>query len=97
MGMVLVVHAVFRSLGVHGVSVELPGLAHGKVADVDHLLDFTQSFLEGFAHLVGHQGSQWLLISPELMADLADNLSPPGCRHLSPLQKGLVGGRATRS
>src|SRR6185437_6375538 len=41
----LFVHPVGRAFAVHGEAIELPGEAHGKIADIDHFLDLAIAFL----------------------------------------------------
>ena len=51
--MVLIVHTVTRTFRMHGRTVELSGKAYGKITNVDHLLNFTQTFLINFPHFPG--------------------------------------------
>ena len=62
-------HAVTRSLGGNGQTIELAGQAHGKVADIDHFLNFTQTLLVNLAAFHSHQSAEGLLMFPELVAE----------------------------
>ena len=73
--MVLLVHPVVGTFRVHGQPVELTRLTDGEVADVDHFLDLTQTFLVAFAHLVRDEGAQAFLFGTQRVAVLAHDFT----------------------
>src|SRR4051794_41057049 len=58
-------------------AVELARDAHGEVAHVDHLLDFSFSLGEDLPRLESHEPSQVLLSLTQRLSDLPDDLSTP--------------------
>ena len=56
-------HPVAGAFRRHRQSIELPGQADGKVADIDHLLDFADSLGANLAGLQGHQRTESVLVS----------------------------------
>ena len=92
-GVPLLLQAVLAALAGHGEAVELPGQAHGEVADVDHLLDLAQALAQGLAHLQGHQLGQGRLVPAQLIAQGLHHLAPLGRRHLLPGRKGAMAAR----
>src|SRR5690606_38919072 len=70
----------------------LAGKPHRKIADIDHFLYFTPSFLEAFAHLIRYQPTQRVFVFAEGFADLSHHFAAPGCRPVPPLQESLSGG-----
>ena len=91
-GMPLLIHPVPRSLGVHGQAIELSGESHGKVADVDHFLDFAEAFLEALAHLEGYEGAQSVFVLAQCLSVEAHNFTPLRCRNGAPRFSGLYCG-----
>ena len=71
--MVLIVHAVKRAFGMHGGSVQQTRLAYGKLADINHFLNFAQAFLINFTHFERYQVAQLFFISSECFPNLVNN------------------------
>ena len=59
----------------HGQPIELTALAHGEIADVNHFLNLSQTFLIAFAHLVRDKGTEALLFFTEGVAVLTNHLA----------------------
>ena len=89
--MPLFIHAVVWSFGMHGQTVKLPGQANGKIADIDHFLDLTKSFLQGLTHFVAHQGTQRIFDLAKLVANLPYKVTALGRWDTSPLYKCFLG------
>ena len=87
--MVLVIHFMLRPFRLHGRSIQLPRLSHGKITYVDHLLNLSQSFPVYFPHFISHQHSQVILIFPQGKSDLPYHFTPFRSRDGSPLFEGL--------
>ncbi len=66
--MPLLVHAVLRALRVHREAVEHARLAHGEVADVDHLLHFAQALGLDLAVLERDQRAEVVLRGAQRIA-----------------------------
>ena len=60
--MPLLVHAVLRAFGVHGLAVKHAGLADGKISDVDHFLDLAVAFGLDLAHLESNEAAEGVLV-----------------------------------
>ena len=71
----------------HGKSIQLPGQTHGKIADVDHLLHLTQSFLVDLAAFQRDQGTQRLLVPAQLAGEQPYQLAPLRGRYRAPCGK----------
>ena len=84
-------HAVAGAFGGDRQAVELARQAHGKVADVDHLLHFAQAFGGNLARLQRHQAAQVGLGGAQLFAQQANQLAPTRCGHGAPSGEGCVG------
>src|ERR1700737_2748186 len=61
-------HTVLVALGSNGQTIKLTGKPHGEVADVDHLLDFAETFRLDLADLDGHESAEEALVGPQLFA-----------------------------
>ena len=85
--MPLLNHAMTGALAVHGQTIELARQAHSEIADVDHLLDFAQAFAADFAIFQRNQLAQRLFVSPQFIAQLADDFAAFGCRPHAPAAK----------
>ena len=83
-------HAVAGALGGNGQAVELARQAHGKVADVDHLLHFAQAFGGNLARFQGHQAAQVGLGGAQFLAQQANQFTPARCGHRAPGSEGCV-------
>src|SRR5690606_6355428 len=88
-GMPLFIHAMMRPLRMHSESVQLTRQAYGEIADVDHLLDFPETFLKGLAHLIRYKHPQRLLATAQCLTNLPYNFPSSGCRPHTPLKKSL--------
>ena len=71
-----------RTLRREGLTGEGAGETDGVVADVDELLHLADALLGDLAHLERDQRAQVLEVLPQLVADLSDDLSSLGGRHL---------------
>ena len=74
----MLVHSVIGPLRCHRVPIELPGEAHGEVADVDHLLYLADTLGEDLSHLEGDQGAERLDFLPQGVAQTSDVLPALG-------------------
>ncbi len=74
----------------HGQAVQLAGEADGKVADVDHLLDFAFAFGADFSHFPTDQRAEFFLYFAEGVAELAYGFAARGGGHGAPFQEGRV-------
>ncbi len=81
---VLLVHAVRRALGMHGQTVKLTGKSHSEITDVNHFLNFTQTFLERFTHFIRNQLTQRLFVFADLFSKLTNHFSTLRCRNCAP-------------
>ena len=80
------------ALAVHSQAVQLAAEAYSEIADVDHFLDFAQSFGADFAHFEGHQLTQGFFVFTEQIPQIADHFTPFGGRHIAPSGKCRLGG-----
>ena len=90
--MPLLVHAMAGPLAVHRAAVEHPRLADGKIADVDHLLDFAFTFGQDLAGFQGYQFTQGVLLRPQCIADLTHHFAALRRRDIAPELECLPGG-----
>ena len=91
--MPLLVHAVLRPFRVHGLPVHHARLAHGKVGDVDHLLDFTVALGLDLAHLERHETAQRVLVIAKGVTDTTHGFTAHRRRYLAPLDERVLGQR----
>eukprot|EP01132_Coremiostelium_polycephalum_P017959 gene17958-biopygen9566 len=84
-------HVVARTLGGDGQAVQLARQADGEVADVDHFLHFTQTFLGDLAGFPRHQLAEVGLVLAQHVAELAHQLTTTGGRHLAPGLECMLG------
>ena len=77
-------HMVAGALGGDGQAVQLARQADGEVADVDHFLHFTQTFLGDLAGLPGNEFAQVGLVLAQYVAELAHQLATSRRRHFAP-------------
>ncbi len=82
--MVLVVHAMARTLRVHGGAVHHAALAHREVGDVDHLLHFAVALGLDLAHLQRNQRTQGVLVLAQRFAAQAHRFAALRCRRGAP-------------
>jgi hypothetical protein len=89
--LVLLVHAVAGTLGVHGQAVQLARQADREVADVDHLLHFAVALGLDLAHLQRDQRAQRVLVLAQRVGAQADRFAALGRGHVAPhLERGLA-------
>src|SRR5690349_8782043 len=88
--MPLLVHAVLRTLRMHGVAVEHARLADGEVGDVDHLLHLAQPLGLDLAVLERDQRAEIVLRDTQRLAQQADGLAAARRRHAAPRGGGLA-------
>ena len=88
--MPLVVHAMTRPFGMHGVAVEHARLTDREVRDVDHFLHFAVAFRLDLAHFQRHQRSQRVLVLAQRLAAQAYRFATPGCRRGAPDFEGFL-------
>ena len=74
----------------HGEAIELAGKAHGKIADVDHLLDFAETLDPNLPHFQGDEFAQRLLIFAQQVPQVADHLAALGRWQAAPLLEGML-------
>ena len=71
--------------------MKLTAESNGKIADIDHFLDFAEAFLEAFTHFIAHKCAEICFVCTEGVADLAydfpalwrGEMTPNGERRLS--------------
>ena len=80
-------HMVFRAFTAHCNAVELAGQAEGEVADIDHFLDFAETFGEDFATFYGDKFAKIIFGSAEFFTEQADKLTTHRCGGFSPFFK----------
>ncbi len=88
--MILIVHPVKLTFGVHGSSVEKTRLSDSEFADVNHFLHFAESFLIDFTHLEGYKVPEVFFMTAQSIADLSYNFSPLGCWNNAPFEVSLL-------
>jgi len=71
-------HAMAGALAVHRQSVELAREADGEIGDVDHFLNFAESFGEDLAGLESHEAAEFVLVAAERVAELARDFAALG-------------------
>ena len=89
-------HPVVGPLAGDGQAIELARQADGEVADVDHLLDLAEAFLDDLAGLQRHQPGKRLLGGAQFLAEQPDQLAAPRRRDRAPLEERVCGMRAGR-
>src|SRR5262245_66104777 len=67
--------------------MQLARQADREVADVDHLLNFADTFGEDFADLDGDEATERLLVGAQLLAEEVDKLPAMGRRDIAPDEK----------
>ena len=84
------------AFGGNGEAIELTRQADCKVADVDHFLDFADSFGEDLARLQCDQLPQFFAMFAQHLTQQTDQFTTYGCRYLAPgLKCGMgIGDRA---
>jgi hypothetical protein len=86
----LLVHAVARTLGMHGQAVELARETDRELADVDHFLHFAVALGLGLAHLQRDQRTQRVLVHAQRLGAQPDRLAAARRRGGAPdLERGL--------
>jgi hypothetical protein len=75
---------------VHAQPVELARQADGEVADIDHLLDLTQTLGEDLPHFQRHQPAQRVLELAQLFAQLPYDFAALRRGHHAPGAKRFV-------
>src|SRR5262249_9373288 len=89
--MPLLEHAVTGTLAGHRQAVELPRETDGEIADVDHLLDFSESLAADLSRLERDEQSQVLFGLAQLPGQWPDDFPRLRRRHRSPAQKTVPG------
>ena len=89
--MPLLVHAMCRTLRVHGLSVEHAGLADREIRDINHFLDFTDALGLDLAVLERYEPPKRVPVLPERIANQAYRVAANRCRNRAPLGKRLLG------
>lgn len=84
-------HAMFGALGGEGEAADLTREASGEGADVDHLLDFAQTFGEELAGFDGDEATEGVEVGAEFFAEEADEFAASGGGDGAPLEEGCVG------
>src|SRR4051794_28219667 len=84
-------HPVTGPLGGDGEAVKLARQADGEVANVDHLLDLAEPFLEDLPGLEADEPAERLLLLPQDFAEEPHELAAAGRRNIAPGEEGLVG------
>jgi hypothetical protein len=67
--------------------MQLARQADREVADVDHLLNFAETFGEDFTDLDRDEAAERLLVGAQLLTEEADELPAMGRRHIAPDEK----------
>ncbi len=88
--MPLFIHPVTGSLGMHGQTVELTGEANGKIADIDHFLNFADTLCSDLIHFKGYQLPERFLIFPESVGQIPYDQSSFWCWDQHPVEKRLM-------
>ncbi|RMO11514.1 hypothetical protein ALQ47_05296 [Pseudomonas cichorii] len=84
-------HVVAWTFGGDGQAVKLTGKADSEVADIDHFLHFTQTFLSDLAGFDGHQFAQRRFVFAQHFTEDAHQLATAWSRNRAPFQKRAVG------
>src|ERR1700738_689429 len=80
-------HTVLVALRGYRQAVELPGKTRGEVADVDHLLDFAETFGLDLADLNRNESTEGALVGAQLFAKEPHEFSARGTRDKTPFEK----------
>src|SRR5690606_42112262 len=80
--MPLLIHPVLGTFRMHGQAIQLTGEPHGKIADVDHFLHLSPSFLQALSHFERNQCAEPFFLLAELIPYLPDDFAPLGCREI---------------
>ena len=83
-------HAVFMAFSGDGQTIKLTGKSHGEVADVDHLLDFAETFRFDFADLDGNEPAEGALVGAQLFAEEPHEFTALGTRDQTPFEESRV-------
>src|SRR5207248_11207930 len=83
-------HAVGGAFGGDGEAVELAGESDGKVADVDHFLDFAERLLGDLADFEGDEIGEIGFAFAEFLAEATDELAALGGGDETPLEESFV-------
>ena len=89
----LLIHAMLRAFGVHGIAIQHARLADGEVGDVDHLLHFASALRLDLAVFQAHQAAERVFVQAQLLSNEAHDLAALGCRHQPPQARRFHGRR----
>ena len=84
-------HPVSGAFRRDGQPVQLARQSHRKVADVDHLLNFAETFAHDLARLERDEAREQRLIRAQLLAEETHELAAPRSWNFAPKAKGLLG------
>ena len=83
--MPLLHHAMFGTFGRDRQPIQLTRKPYREIADVDHLLHFTEAFLQYFSGLDGDQSAERIFVGAQLLTQQADQFAALGRRNIAPL------------
>ena len=83
-------HAVAGTFGGDGETVKLAGKTDREIADIDHLLHFTEAFRRDLARLQRNKTAKVGLEGAQFFAQQADQLTTTGRRHITPGPEGRI-------
>src|SRR5688500_1646029 len=73
----------------HRQPMKLTGKTYGKITDINHFLNLTETLSVALAHLIGYQSAKRFLVAPQRFTDLTHNFSAFGSRPSSPFAKSV--------
>ena len=83
-------HVMAGALGCDGEAVKLAGQTDGKVANIDHFLNFAEALAQDLAVLDGDEPAEVVLRGAKLLAEKPDKLAAARRRNFTPFQKGFA-------
>jgi hypothetical protein len=72
--------------------MKLTAESNGKIADIDHFLDFAEAFLEAFTHFIAYKCAEICFVYAEGVADLADDFPALWRGEMTPNRERRLGG-----
>ena len=74
----------------HRQAVKLPREPHGEIADIDHFLNFAETFGANLAGFEGHEHPQVVFGLAQRISQFTDDFAPLWSRHHPPSRKSLL-------
>ena len=89
-GVPLFIHAVVGAFRVHCLTIKHARLSYGKISNINHFLNFADTFFLNFSHFQRYKISQRILFIPQRIAHFTDQITPHRCWYHAPLIKGRL-------